>query len=453
MDTTGIAKACAEHFKMEYVNLTQYPDHRLPTDSITEKQLQQYAILPLQKDETCLTVALSDPFHFSLIEAIKFNTPLTVKIVFAPYDQLITLIHHLISNPFYASLSTLNKDTVDETTVTTLIKYVLSSAIYHHASDVHIEPMRHHCRFRLRIDGILDPLLECPTFLSAAIANRLKILTALDISEKRLPQDGRFTFTTHTNFKRNCRLNTCPTLFGEKLVIRILNPHKSLFNINDLGMEEKSRSTFISALHKPQGLILTTGPTGSGKTHSLYAALHFLNHPQKNISSIEEPVEIEFEGINQVNVDNNTGFDFHRALRAFLRQDPDIIMVGEIRDRETANMAIHAAHTGHLVLSTLHTNSAADTLTRLGNMGVLKFNLAHSIHLIVAQRLIRRLCSHCKIRTVLPNSVLLEAGLREIKTRALTIYRAGNCPFCTKGYKGRVGIFKLSRLRRQISFA
>ena len=280
----------------------------------------------------------------------------------------------------------------EEAPVVTLIQRILEDAIHHDASDIHFEPFSDHYRVRMRIDGILHTITNPSIHLANAIASRLKVMSDLDISERRLPQDGRFTFQSSTSVSRDCRINCCPTLFGEKLVVRLLNPNKSLMDIDKLGLEKQDQKKLMTAIHQPQGLVLVTGPTGSGKTVTLYTTLNLLNAESKNISTIEEPVEIQLKGINQVHVNHKAGLDFSTALRAFLRQDPDIIMVGEIRDKETASMAIRAAQTGHLVLSTLHTNSAAETLTRLINMEIAPFNIASSVSLIIAQRLIRKLC-------------------------------------------------------------
>ncbi len=409
-----MAKAIADYFNLEYVDLTNYQNKELPIENFYQEHLQHYAALPLEKKDDTLIVAISDPHHFHLIESIKFQTKLKIQTVIAPYDQLTTFINKIINDLFQKDFLS-PKNNSREASAVALIDRILTDAVYRQASDIHFEPMQHRYRIRIRIDGILHETIQPPIQLSTMIASRLKIMAALDISEKRLPQDGRFTFSLKTGLNRDCRLSTCPTLFGEKLVVRILNPHKHLLSVEELGLNEKSKRLFIDAIQKPQGLILVTGPTGSGKTITLYTALNMLNDIHKNIVSIEDPVEIQLNGINQVNVHPKAGLNFSKALRAFLRQDPDIIMVGEIRDEETANMAIRAAQTGHLVLTTLHTNSAAEALTRLVNMGVAPYNIASSVNLIVAQRLVRKTCLHC-----------LSSG----------------CQFCMSGYKGRTGVFE-----------
>jgi len=302
----------------------------------------------------------------------------------------------------------------------------------------------------MRVDGILHNIIEVPATLTATITSRLKVMADLDISEKRLPQDGRFTIKLYNGFKKDGRLSSCPTLFGEKLVLRILSSDKKLLNINELGLEKEQLLIFNTALQQPQGLILITGPTGSGKTISLYTALSILNNLENNIVTVEEPVEIKLLGINQVNVNHKAGLDFSTTLKAFLRQDPDIIMVGEIRDLETANTAIRAAQTGHLVLSTLHTNSAAATLTRLINMGIPAFNIASSVKLIIAQRLVRKLCNHCKKISSLSDQTLKKLGI-PTSLLPLTHYQAHGCQYCNQGYKNRTGIYELMTITHNLS--
>lgn len=414
LTATEIAKAIAHYFNLNYVNLSDYYNSALPIRYIHKEQLEKYSLLPLQKKQDFLIVAMSNPCYFHLIEEIKFKTALKTEIVIVAHDQLLLSINKIINKIFYDDF--FKQKTIKENSVTALIDRILTDSIYRNVSDIHFEPMYHAYRIRIRIDGILHETIEPPKHLSSVIASRLKIMAELDIAEKRLPQDGRFTFRITNEMKRDCRLSTCPTLFGEKLVVRILNPHKHLLRMDELGLTPKSKQQFIEAIHKPQGLILVTGPTGSGKTISLYTALNLLNTTQKNIVTIEDPVEIQLDSINQVNIHHKAGLDFSKALRAFLRQDPDIIMVGEIRDYETAMMAIRAAHTGHLVLTTLHTNSAVEALTRLSNMGIAPYNIASSVNVIVAQRLVRKLCPQCKTK---------------------------GCLLCTKGYNGRTGVFEV----------
>ena len=443
VDSLSIAKACANYFSLKAIDLHQYSHLHFPLHHLNDNQLRSQAILPIEQANDELTLAISDPAHFFLTDEIKFQTQLKIKIVFAPYDQLTLLTSKILTKTILKSLRENKNFHTDETIAATLIERLLNDAVFQNASDLHCEPMRHHYQIRLRIDDILYPTAQLPSALVAPLTSRLKIMAELDISEKRLPQDGRFTFMTTTKLHRDCRISSLPTLFGEKIVVRILNPQTQLLDIHELGLEEKPKQQWIHAIQQSQGFILVTGPTGSGKTNSLYTALQSLNTPQKNIITIEEPVEIQLDGINHINVNHKTGLDFSAALRALLRQDPDIIMVGEIRDTETANMAIRAAHTGHLVLSTLHTNSAAETLSRLLHMGISAFNVASSVSLIIAQRLLRKLCHYCKTPIRLPPTVLLQAGFKAHEATTVTLYQANQCEFCIHGYKGRVGVFEV----------
>ena len=305
------------------------------------------------------------------------------------------------------------------------------------ASDIHIEPYEKHCRIRYRQDGMLYTITEIPSNLAERLITRLKVISKLDIAERRLPQDGHFQIANNKNKSIDVRINTCPTLFGEKVVLRILDDSKLSLDINVLGMTESQQTLFISAISKPQGLILVTGPTGSGKTVSLYSALHYLNTPEKNISTVEDPVEIQLAGINQVNINPKIGLHFTQVLRTFLRQDPDIIMIGEIRDPETAKIAIQAAQTGHLVLSTLHTSSAYETLIRLKAMGIAEYDLLNSLSLVIAQRLARKLCDLCKV----PEIILPRKDLSI--DEEISAFRALGCQHCLQGYQGRVGIYEI----------
>ena len=321
---------------------------------------------------------------------------------------------------------------------------MLHQAVHMHASDLHFEPYEFNYRVRFRIDGELRDVAAPPVGIKDTLASRIKILARLDISEKRVPQDGGMKLTITTGQSIDFRVSTLPTLFGEKIVIRILDPSTSQMGIDALGFEPEEKGRLLSALHRPTGMVLVTGPTGSGKTVSLYTCLHLLNQPGVNISTAEDPAEINLPGVNQVNVNDKAGLTFAVALRAFLRQDPDIIMVGEIRDLETADIAIKAAQTGHLVLSTLHTNDAPTTLTRMRNMGMASFNIASSVMLITAQRLVRQLCVHCKVHAELPRETLIEAGFKSNELDgSWTPYRALGCSACNNGYKGRIGVHQV----------
>ncbi|RKZ96990.1 MAG: type IV-A pilus assembly ATPase PilB, partial [Gammaproteobacteria bacterium] len=333
---------------------------------------------------------------------------------------------------------------IDDTPVVRFINGILTTAIKAGASDIHFEPYEKKYRVRTRIDGILHESKTAPTALAGRIAARLKVLSRMNIAERRVPQDGRMRLKLSKTKTIDFRVNTCPTLYGEKIVLRILDPTSAQLGIDVLGYEEDQKKIFLDTMHQPYGMILVTGPTGSGKTVSLYTALNILNTDGRNISTAEDPAEISLSGINQVNVNPGIGLTFSDALRAFLRQDPDIIMVGEIRDLETAEISIKAAQTGHMVLSTLHTNDAPQTLTRLANMGVPPFNIASAVSLIIAQRLARRLCSNCKTHDDLPNEALLEEGFTQAQIDVgVTINKPVGCDSCTNGYKGRVGIYQV----------
>ena len=341
----------------------------------------------------------------------------------------------------------------DDETDAPVVKFVnkmLLSAIKGGASDLHFEPYEKSYRVRFRTDGVLEEITRPPIALAPKISSRLKIMSEMDISERRKPQDGRIKLKLSKTKAIDFRVNTCPTLWGEKIVLRILDSSSAQMGIDVLGYEEGQKGMYMEALHQPQGMILVTGPTGSGKTVSLYTGLNILNTTERNISTAEDPVEINLEGINQVNVNPKQGMDFAEALRAFLRQDPDIIMVGEIRDLETANIAIKAAQTGHMVMSTLHTNSAPETLTRLQNMGVPSFNIATSVSLIIAQRLARRLCNRCKEELNIPKETLISEGFTDDQLNDLTIYGPVGCDQCNKGYKGRVGIYEVVKMTPEL---
>ena len=343
-------------------------------------------------------------------------------------------------------------ESVDETPIVRFVNKVLIDAIKQGASDIHFEPYEKNYRVRFRTDGILREVVKPPRNLAPRLSARLKVMSQMDISERRMPQDGRIQMKLSRSRAIDFRVNTLPTLFGEKIVLRILDPTSAQMGIDALGYEPEQKEMYMKTLNQPQGMILVTGPTGSGKTVSLYTGLNILNTAERNISTAEDPVEINLEGINQVHVNAKVGLNFAEALRSFLRQDPDIIMVGEIRDLETAEIAIKAAQTGHLVLSTLHTNSAAETVTRLLNMGVPAFNVASSVSLIIAQRLARRLCKECCVPLDdVPQEALLKLGFSEAQLATATINKAVGCALCHEGYKGRVGIYEVVRVTPAIA--
>ncbi len=330
------------------------------------------------------------------------------------------------------------------------INEIITHCIAKHASDIHFEPYEKYYRIRARIDGILHQIMKTDTKLAPRFSSRLKVMAALDIAEKRLPQDGRCKFKLDNHKSINLRINSCPTLCGEKIVLRLLDDAKVQLDIETLTLSDTQQQLFLQALHKSQGMILVTGPTGSGKTVTLYTALHLLNNVEKNISTVEDPIEIYLPGINQVNINNKAGLNFSTTLRALLRQDPDVIMLGEIRDLETAEISIRAAQTGHLVLSTLHTNNTVETLIRLRNMGVAVFNIATSINLVIAQRLLRCLCSNCKQPDKINKNILLQQGFSAEELPSLQLYRAVGCKNCSAGYAGRTAIFEFLPLTAEI---
>ena len=411
-----------------------------------------------------LYIAVSDPTNLQGLDEIKFHVGINTEAILVEDDKLSIAIERSLdaANTTLTDLGDTDLDgldfatedemsgpavsesDIDDTPVVRFINKVLLDAINRGASDVHFEPYEKIYRVRFRQDGMLSEIAAPPVGLGPKLSARLKVMARLDISERRVPQDGRIKMNLSKNRAIDFRVNTCPTLYGEKVVLRILDPASATLGIDALGYEEEQKRLFMDAIHKPYGMVLVTGPTGSGKTVSLYTAVNILNQPGVNLSTAEDPVEINMPGVNQVNVNPKVGLTFAAALRAFLRQDPDIILVGEIRDLETAEIAIKAAQTGHLVLSTLHTNDAPQTLTRLVNMGVPAYNISSAVHLIVAQRLARRLCKHCKKPIEVPREALLEEGFTEadIATK-FKVYGPVGCDQCNGGYKGRVGIYQV----------
>jgi type IV pilus assembly protein PilB len=453
IDGKVLAQTIAQHFKLPQIDLSQFHLQNIQTDLLDEKLIKKHWVLPLQKNQQQLQLAILDPTQTQALAEIKFQSGLNLQLVIAEYAQLSRSIQALLSKKQYVAIQTtpeLINDTQTDASVVHFVQQIFDDAISQGASDIHFEPYENYYRIRMRIDGILYEITQPPLNLGNRFASRIKVLAKLDIAEKRLPQDGRFSIN-HAKMMRECRISTCPTLYGEKIVIRILDPATSSLNIDELGFEPKQKQIFLDTIKAPQGMILVTGPTGSGKTVTLYTALNLLNTLDKNISTVEDPVEINLAGINQVHVNPKIGLSFSNTLRAFLRQDPDIIMVGEIRDLETAEIAMRAAQTGHLVLSTLHTNSAPETLTRLSNMGIAPFNIASSVKLIVAQRLARRLCPQCKQLQKIPASALVQEGFRTDEISTLEIFSAGECKNCIKGYKGRVAIYEVMPINESLT--
>jgi type IV pilus assembly protein PilB len=464
LDSRRIALAAAQEFGVPLLNLDAVDPQELPVSLVQEKLIRKHHSLPLFKRGNRLFLAVSDPTNHQGLDEIRFNTGLATEAVLVEEDKLANAIDHMQDGSEASTLTDIS-DTdldnldiateeeggrddadlnVDEAPIVRYVNKVLVDAINSGASDIHFEPYEKNFRIRFRQDGILTEVAAPPINLAARLTARLKVMSRMNIAERRVPQDGRIKLKLSRNRDIDFRVNTLPTLYGEKVVLRILDSATAKLGVEKLGFEEDQMKAFLDAINKPYGMILVTGPTGSGKTVSQYTALNMLNKPSVNISTVEDPVEIQVAGINQVNMNPKTGLTFAEALRAFLRQDPDIIMVGEIRDLETAEIAVKAAQTGHLVLSTLHTNDAPQTLTRLANMGVPPFNIASSVLLIMAQRLARRLCEHCKAEEPVPKQALLEEGFAEEDIReGLKIYKPVGCTMCTQGYKGRVGLFQV----------
>lgn len=460
----AVAELASDQFGVALLDLSVLEKSALPTDLLTEKLARQHRALALAKRGNKLFVALSDPGNHQAITDIQFSTGLSVESVLVEDDKLGKWIEQVYESAAsgLGDLDDIDLDGVDveaggddqgaagesgeaadDAPVVRFVNKMLLDAIKGGSSDLHFEPYEKAYRVRFRTDGILHEVARPPIQLAPRLSARLKVMAGLDISERRKPQDGRIKMKLSKTKAIDFRVNTLPTLWGEKIVMRILDPTSAQMGIDALGYEEDQKALYMQALQQPQGMILVTGPTGSGKTVSLYTGLNILNTVDVNISTAEDPVEINLEGINQVNVNPRQGMDFSQALRAFLRQDPDIIMVGEIRDLETAEIAIKAAQTGHMVMSTLHTNSAAETLTRLRNMGVAAFNIATSVNLIIAQRLARKLCNSCKKEIDLPREALLEEGFPADKIGTFKIYGPVGCDNCKGGYKGRVGIYEV----------
>ncbi|WP_435038057.1 type IV-A pilus assembly ATPase PilB [Pseudomonas neuropathica] len=458
-----VAEIASEHFGMAFLDLNCLDKETQPKGLVSEKLVRQHHALPLWRRGNKLFVGISDPSNHQAINDIQFSTGLSTEAILVEDDKLTDAIEKFfdthtsgLEDMADVDLDGLDVESIDDSKqeaiggldaddapVVRFVHKMLLDAIKSGSSDLHFEPYEKNYRVRVRTDGILREVAKPPIQLAGRIAARLKVMASLDISERRKPQDGRIKMRLSKSKSIDFRVNTLPTLWGEKVVIRILDPSSAQIGIDALGYEPVQKDLYMAALKQPQGMILVTGPTGSGKTVSLYTGLNILNTVDINISTAEDPVEINMEGINQVNVNPKQGLDFAQALRSFLRQDPDVIMVGEIRDLETAEIAIKAAQTGHLVLSTLHTNSAAETLTRLHNMGIPGFNIATSVSLIIAQRLARKLCSHCKKAIEIPRETLIKEGFPEERIGHFTIYEPVGCDHCNGGYKGRVGIYEV----------
>lgn len=466
-----IAEKISQEFGEPLFDLSVYDSAQIIREGIDEKLINKHRILPIFKRGNLLYIATSNPTNMDAMDAIRFSSKMNIEAVIVEHHILQKLIENNFAqaDSFEFSDDDIdldlgvedltqkqddeNEQQADEAPIVKYINKLLIDAIRMGASDLHFEPYEKSYRVRYRVDGVLRQIANPPLQLATRLASRLKVMSQMDISEKRLPQDGRIKLKLSKTKAIDFRVNSLPTLFGEKLVLRILDPSSAMLGIDALGYEPAQKELFMQALDKPQGMLLITGPTGSGKTVSLYTGLNILNREDINISTAEDPVEINLEGINQVNVNAKVGLTFSAALKSFLRQDPDIVMVGEIRDLETAEIAIKAAQTGHMVMSTLHTNSAPETLTRLRNMGVPSFNIATSVNLVIAQRLARRLCAQCKELADIPDSSLLEMGFtaEDLKDPDFHVYQPVGCAECREGYKGRVGIYEVMKVTPEIS--
>jgi type IV pilus assembly protein PilB len=468
-----IAETSARAFGFPYINLDAINTDYLPTKSIDTKLMQTNRVLALQNRNNILYVAISDPTNLHALDSVQFQMGMTLSPVVVEDDKLSKWIDRIVESKD-TSMSSLDVGDdfdldmggndqedeveialeVDDAPVVKFLQKMLLDAINMGASDLHFEPYEKFYRIRYRVDGELRDIAQPPLAIKDKLASRIKVISNLDISEKRIPQDGRMKLTLSKTRTIDFRVSTLPLIHGEKIVMRILDPTSATLGIEALGYEPEQKEALLRAVSRPYGLVLVTGPTGSGKTVSLYTCLNILNNPSVNISTAEDPAEIPLAGINQVNVNDKQGLTFAAALKSFLRQDPDIIMIGEIRDLETADMAIKAASTGHMVLSTLHTNDAPSTLTRLMNMGVAPFNIASAVSLITAQRLARRLCKNCKVPVTLPKEALLSVGYKEADLDgSWQLYgpKEGGCEMCNGGYKGRVGIYQVMPITDAIS--
>jgi len=464
LDSVSIASSACQEFGIPLFDLAAMDLDSAPVSLVDEKLIRQHRSLPLFKRGNRLFVAVSDPTNLQALDEIKFHTGISTETILVEEDKLSKAIDQVLDTADSSMSDLLDEDLdnldieggddtdaandamdadIDDTPVVRFVNKVLLDAINKGASDIHIEPYEHEFRIRFRQDGVLHEVANPPISMATRLISRIKVMSKMDIAERRVPQDGRIKMKLSKKRAIDFRVSSCPTLFGEKVVMRILDPTSAQLGIDALGYEDDQKELYMKALNNPYGMILVTGPTGSGKTVSLYTGLNILNTEDRNISTCEDPVEINLSGINQCHMNPKAGLTFATALRAFLRQDPDIIMVGEIRDLETAEIAIKAAQTGHMVMSTLHTNDAPQTLTRLANMGVPSYNIASSVNLIIAQRLARRLCNNCKKPADVPKHALIEEGFTEDDIDNMTLYEATGCDQCADGYKGRVGIYQV----------
>ncbi|WP_028767891.1 type IV-A pilus assembly ATPase PilB [Shewanella fidelis] len=468
-----IAQLCYEEYGTPLLSLDEFDIHSIPEEFLNKKLIEKHRCLPLFKRGNRLYIATSDPTNIAALEDFQFSAGLHTEAILVEDDKLDKALETVLEDDISSlDLTGIDEESLagievtdtdkreeeqdnsgkDDAPIVIYINKILTDAIRKGASDLHFEPYEKRYRIRFRIDGILHEISEPPVNLAGRISARLKVMSKLDIAERRVPQDGRIKMKLSRSKSIDFRVSTLPTIWGEKIVMRILDSSSAQLGIEKLGYEDDQRQLYEEMLAKPQGMILVTGPTGSGKTVSLYTGLNILNTEERNISTAEDPVEINLEGVNQVHINLKAGLTFASALRSFLRQDPDVVMVGEIRDLETAEIAIKAAQTGHLVLSTLHTNSAAETLTRLINMGVPGYNIASSVNLIIAQRLARRLCTSCRQPEQIPAEALIKLGFNQQQVDAgISAYKPVGCDLCSGGYKGRVGIYEVMKMSDEIA--
>ena len=477
IDSDLLARVVSEEYGVPLFNLNNMAQEHFPLELVPQSLIRKHKALPVYRRGNRLFIAVSDPTNTSALAEFKFATGIATDSIVVEHKQLLETIDEVIAKQdeiFDGDISDFTsaedyipdlevEEELEETDFTKLaddapvvkfVNKVLFDAIKQGASDVHFEPYEREYRVRVRADGVLQEVVRPPKGLAPRLAARLKVMARLDISERRAPQDGRIQLKLSKNRSIDFRVSTLPTLFGEKIVLRILDPGSARMGVDALGYEPEQKELYLEALSRPQGMILVTGPTGSGKTVSLYTGLDVLNEPERNISTAEDPVEINMEGINQVHVNPKVGLNFAGVLRSFLRQDPDVLMVGEIRDLETAEIAIKAAQTGHLVLSTVHTNSAPETINRLLNMGIPAYNIASSLSLIIAQRLARRLCKYCsEPETNVPDTALKELGFTDEMLKSATIMKPVGCKQCRKGHSGRVGVYEVVKVTKSLSNA
>lgn len=477
VDGQVLSRIISEEYGVPLFDLRPMVGEHIPVDLVPQSLIRKHQALPILRRGNRLFIAIADPTNTSALAEFKFVTGIATDSIVVEHKQLSEVIDEVIAKQDaifdgdiadFASAEDYIPDLeveeeleetdftklADDAPVVKFVNKVLFDAIKQGASDIHFEPYEREYRVRVRADGVLQEVVRPPKGLAPRLAARLKVMARLDISERRAPQDGRIQLKLSKNRSIDFRVSTLPTLFGEKIVLRILDPGSARMGVDALGYEPDQKALYLEALEKPQGMILVTGPTGSGKTVSLYTGLDILNEPERNISTAEDPVEINMEGINQVHVNPKVGLTFAQVLRSFLRQDPDVLMVGEIRDLETAEIAIKASQTGHLVLSTVHTNSAPETINRLLNMGVPAYNIASSLTLIIAQRLARRLCRYCaEPEERVPESALKELGFTDEMLETATIKRPVGCKQCRKGHSGRVGVYEVVKVTREIASA